>query len=390
VIDSIRRLGVSVDPTMLDFVSIALAISAADTFVRREEAPDGWCRDFRVRVRVGKPTRWQAVIPMLEDALRFLSGDSWNIELTGSGQPVPSPAKRGRLIDLRGHTCVSLFSGGLDSAIGVLDLVASGERPALVSHAYRGDQARQFQIHNQLPTRLAHFATNASPRSNEPSDVTMRTRSITFLAFGSVVASALRKLEGTKRLKLVVPENGVIALNPPLTPRRIGTLSTRTTHPHFLGMMQAILDVVGAEIELENPYRGRTKGEMLSACGDRATLRQIANTTVSCGKWKRKGVQCGRCVPCLLRRASFHAAKMRDGTPYLHEDLKVVMDSDSERDDLLAVALACRKANRVEVGPWLARSGPLPTDRAQKAAYVSVFARGMKELHGFLRARKIV
>ena len=59
---------------------------------------------------------------------------------------------------------------------------------------------------------------------------------------------------------------GFIAINPPLTNARIGSLSTRTTNPEFLGRMQDIFDAVGLRLTIINPYLERTKGEMLQEC----------------------------------------------------------------------------------------------------------------------------
>jgi hypothetical protein len=387
VMAEVRRLGVRVPQTSFDFLTVAMAVTAADTFVQRERAAaDGWTRELRVVVQLGDPVPWVTIVPLLEQALQFLSGDKWTIEVKAGGPVSPIPQSRGRVIRLDGHNCACLFSGGLDSTIGVLDLIADGHRPVLVSHAYRGDKSRQYEIWVKLPTRVSRFAANANPRSNtgEPNDVTMRTRSFNFLAYGVVVASAMERIGIPPPVRLVVPENGLIALNPPLTPRRIGALSTRTTHPHFLGLMQQVFDGLGLPVTIDNPYNEKTKGEMIRECRNLATLAQVFDRTVSCGKWKRKGIQCGRCVPCLIRRASFHAAAMADKTDYRFDDLHAVMANDNERDDLLAMAIAVRRAKRGGLGSWVAMSGPLPTDRTKRDALVNVFGRGMREMHTYL------
>ena len=116
----------------------------------------------------------------------------------------------------------------------------------------------------------------------------MRTRSFNFLAYGASVGSTLAQVRVTsKPVELFVPENGLIALNLLMTPHRIGALSTRTTHPHFLGLFQQLLDVVGLPVLVNNPYSLKTKGEMLVECLDRASLDFLVSETVSCGKWKR-------------------------------------------------------------------------------------------------------
>ncbi|MFX4393007.1 hypothetical protein ABTA65_20265, partial [Acinetobacter baumannii] len=82
----------------------------------------------------------------------------------------------------------------------------------------------------------ARFQVLANPRKVKeiPADVQMRTRSFNFIAFGALIATALSKNHfSNKIIKLYIPENGLISINPPLTPRRIGALSTRTTHPYF-------------------------------------------------------------------------------------------------------------------------------------------------------------
>lgn len=62
---------------------------------------------------------------------------------------------------------------------------------------------------------------------------------------------------------IFIPENGVISINPPLVPGRVSSLSTRTTHPMFIDMLQKfwILWVLMCSFNL--PYRFKTKGEMM-------------------------------------------------------------------------------------------------------------------------------
>jgi hypothetical protein len=103
---------------------------------------------------------------------------------------------------------------------------------------------------------------------------------------------------GVRKLSLDAVPNGIdqdarsVPVNAPLTIRRVGSLSTRTTHPHYLGLMQQVLDGLQIPADIDNPYRHRTKGEMLQEYKDQALLARVAFNTVSCGKWKRKHLQC--------------------------------------------------------------------------------------------------
>jgi len=389
VYNQLSRLNAPIDRVAFDLVSLSMAVTAADTFVSRGEAPDGWARPIRLKVALADPMRWRPTIPLLERALRFLSGDEWELHFEPDGKA--PPAFRPRVhhpISVAGCDCACLFSGGLDSLIGALDLIAQGHRPVLVSHAYTGDAARQDEMMGHLSGLAARFGAQASPtaRLGRLNDVQMRTRSFNFLALGVLAALAAPGPAG--RRTLFVPENGLIAINPPLTNRRIGALSTRTTHPHYLDLFQQVLDTVGLNVELHNPYANATKGEMIQGCLDQTRLRAMAFRSVSCGKWKRSRLQCGRCVPCLIRRASFHAAGWPDHTGYnpTGEDLLAHLNTGADPDDLMAMLQAVDRLDTIDTARWVAKTGPLPLSPAEKAARVAVIERGMREVEAFLRS----
>ena len=73
-------------------------------------------------------------------------------------------------------------------------------------------------------------------------------------------------------------------------------------------MFQELLDAAALKVTVKNPYQFKTKGEMLRDCRDQAFLSKHAADTTSCGRYARNGWKhCGRCLPCLIRRAAFHA-----------------------------------------------------------------------------------
>ena len=55
------------------------------------------------------------------------------------------------------------------------------------------------------------------------------------------------------------------------------------------------------------------------------------------------------------------------------------------RDDLMAVGRAVRRLETEDVERWVAQSGPLPADRAERRGVVEVFARGLRETGDYLR-----
>ena len=105
--------------------------------------------------------------------------------------------------------------------------------------------------------QLNHNA-NVPDSENPPSQ---RARSIVFLAYGVLVATTLARYHTGESITLYVCENGFIAVNPPLTGGRLGSLSTRTTHPVVLSSLQHILDAAELRVKIVNPYSFKTKGE---------------------------------------------------------------------------------------------------------------------------------
>lgn len=386
--DKVKRLGVTISSQAMDFLTIALAVTAADTFVRRSDAEDGWARQLSLQIPLHAPARWQHLKNDLEHALHFLSGDIWSFEFQEGGYPPPVPYRRQdrfKLIQLRGLNCVSLFSGGLDSAIGAIDLLAQGRAPLLVSHAYKGDKKHQDKIAQAFAGRYSRFQINADPHLGMgATDITMRTRSLNFLAFAAVGACAVQAITRQEEVDLFVPENGFISLNAPLTPRRTGTLSTRTTHPYFIDSIQRIFEAANIPCRIINPYQFITKGQMTAGCQNRHLLAAIVDSTVSCSHWKRSNQQCGVCVPCIIRRAALHAGGISESVGYTFNDVANVLNETDRRDDLLALRIAVAQKATRRSGPWIADSGPLPAENFQK--FQQVFLDGLNEVEAFLMA----
>jgi hypothetical protein len=216
-----------------DLLSIALSVVVADTAARRDESPDGWTRQLDLHVAVGDPVFWTAQRDLLTRQLGFLTGDIWNITwLDGGVQRVPpkTPARPEQ-------DCIVLLSGGLDSLIGAIDLVkAQGKNPYAVSQV-------------------------------------SSARSIGFLAYGVLAATALKRYHDGGHVTLYVCENGFISINPPLTGTRLGSLSTRTTHPFYIRLFQELLDAAGLRVTFANPTSSRPRARCWAPAPIRPSLR---------------------------------------------------------------------------------------------------------------------
>ena len=190
-------------------------------------------------------------------------------------------------------------------------------------------------------------------------------------------------------MSLFVCENGFISINPPLTGSRLGSLSTRTTNPIFLSQFQQLLEVAGIRVHIENPYQYITKGEMLKNCCDQALLQILATRSTSCSRFTRfKYKHCGRCLPCLIRRAAFHASDIPDTTQYVFADLSRDDLDHARFDDVRSVAMAIALWREDGVDAWV-RPALNATTLGNLSRYLGVIDRGMEELDAFFESMNI-
>lgn len=267
--------------------------------------------------------------------------------------------------------------------VGAIDLTAAGRAPVLVSQVAKGDSVRQGDFARLIAPHLNHVQLSHAAQVPSTAERSQRARSIVFLAFGALAASSI---QGDTRCSLIVPENGFISYNVPLTPLRVGSLSTRTTHPHFLRQIQDVWDGVGLNVQIENPYQHRTKGEMLVDCADQGVLASMVSSSTSCGRFGRFGYRhCGRCVPCLVRRAAFLAWGQADDTEYVYHNLS----TQSDFDDVRSVALACLRAEGEGTLRWSRNAlSSRYVDDVSEA--VELVERGLNELRALLRRAEVL
>lgn len=368
-----------------DLLSIALGVVAADHGCVRRGSSDGWTRQIELSVAVADRAFWSGQARALESALRFLTGDIWQVTFAEGGIS-PKPPRNAKPRD---ETLACLLSGGLDSLIGAIDIVAKGELPLLVSQVSQGDKTHQAYFARQICGDGHHLQLNHIVDTPGESETSQRARSIIFLAYGVLAATALKSYASSGMATLVVPENGFISLNVPLTPLRLGSLSTRTTHPVFMARFQAILNAAGLRVQLSNPYQLKTKGQMLGDCKNQKLLEKLAGSTTSCGRYARTGfTQCGRCVPCLIRRAAFHRWNGADPTNYKYKDLSRRGSEYRGFDDVRAAAMAIEYVKRYGVERWTA--GALNSAQLGNVSkYMDVAGRGLEEVKAFLDAAKV-
>lgn len=386
LIREVLRSGLSPSVNSWDFLTLALAVNAADLAVVRAPSADGWTRTIDLQVALVDPAPFLPLRAEIAEALRFLTGDFWRLDFVTGGEPPP----RSTVVREYHADCVSLLSGGLDSLVGALDLTALGQRPLFVSQIAKGDSPTQIRYADRVGGSGRHIQWNHNVKVAHPTERSTRGRSIVFFAFAALAADALAQQRGS-RVTVYVPENGLISLNIPLNAGRAGSLSTKTTHPVFMTRLQGVWDALGIPGVLYRPYAYLTKGEMLLGCRDQANLAQLAPSSTSCGRYGYYGYRhCGRCVPCMVRRASFMRAGMADNSPkgYVFNNLNLSRP-ETGADDIGAVARAVLNIQAMGAATFSAGQFAFaqPDERRQ---FEGVVARGFAELGALLSSHGIL
>jgi 7-cyano-7-deazaguanine synthase in queuosine biosynthesis len=292
---------------------------------------------------------------------------------------------------------VVLVSGGADSAVGALvsrSQLGNDEGHLLLSHVGSKTLATfQDEVASTVERLLPgpsqeHLAIGLRRRAAQidgtsfTSEASSRSRSLLFLSLGLAA-------ESIHDVPLWIPENGFASLNPPLSPDRRGSLSTRTTHPRFLEDLSGILQRIGAQAEIHNPFADLTKGEMFITASELVGADEASaflSATHSCAHSDQRFIgfgvdrQCGVCFGCIVRRASFKAAGLNDATKYVSGgSARVDRWLAGKSVELAMRGFVQRGARGVDIAAM-----SLPASYSPKDA-LDLCQRGCAELEGYLK-----
>lgn len=319
--DRVRAAAMAeLDPRLLDLLDIAATVFSADGSIKRgggtrPRMGSGWRRRFEITMGVRRPRLWNSpeVASALTEAGEFLTEDTFVFRF----RQAEAGAARQPFLDLdpSGATFsaedVILFSGGLDSFSGALEVLSSGTgNVILVTHRSAAKAIpRQVELGTFLaerfPGRVLHIHVHARRVGEEAVDNTQRSRSFLFAALGQLVAHAF----GAKRIRFF--ENGVISHNLPLTPQIVGSMATRTTHPLSMLKLNQLMRLVGPDArQIDNSYQWLTKTEVVRRISENGGAGMIPRA-VSCTSIREQTIlhtHCGSCSQCMDRRFAILAA----------------------------------------------------------------------------------
>jgi len=405
--DYIRCRG-AINELAFEFAYFCAIIYGCDRSEKRDViGGDRWTREFDVIIPVSDPVLWNQAASVAQSALEFLTGDLWHLRFISYvepllGHPFRSHRRKFRKRSRMTGDVVSLFSGGLDSLIGVINwlednpdskIVLASTYDAMAENA-KSDQSRLLAyLKDEYPSRYQYFVARAGV-CNDGVDGNFRSRSLAFI--GNAILAASFVGAGAP---VLIPENGAIALNFPLTPARAGSMSTRTVHPLFINLLNEFLQALGLQHIVENSYRLYTKGEMVQQCLNPVFLHKVYADSVSCGKrgfdrkhWSDKHAHgCGVCVPCIFRRAALLSAGYAE-EGYGHD----VLDRLSWGRDILkhngdlqaAIDFVESAYSSDEI--WSMAKGSTRLDISQKEDYISLVQRLRDEVAVWLKSVNLI
>ena len=348
----------------IDMLYLSLAVFAADRLILRETGEDAWSRKIELYMPVLCVDKWNVCQSLVEEMLNFLTGDRWNISK------------------------ICMFSGGLDSCIGALNLLCDKEDASdtvFVSHYGGGKGTVEYQgmlkdaFINRFNVDESNFVQNYAAivtKKGDKKEDTTRSRSFMFFSHAIAYASAMGK-----EIELIIPENGLISLNIPLAYTRTGTSSTRTTHPHYMKMLQELIAELGLQVKIKNPFQFKTKGEMILECKDRDFLQEILDKTMSCShpdvgrhQGMKTTMHCGYCLPCTIRRAAILKGKLHDTSTYFDSRYKKLPVA---RQAYRTYKCAFNNFDENNAFLRIQESGPIGENIEQ---FADLYVRGMKEM----------
>lgn len=318
----------NVSPRLTDLLEIAAYVYSADCATQRgtewlDESVEAWGRDFHFVIPVRDLAFWSRkdVNDSLRAFLRFLSDDTYDFTF----HPLEKERALQEYIELGdaddwpfyGTDRVIMFSGGLDSLAGAVEMAEQGSKLVLVSHRPVSTMSKRqkllFQeLRKTYATPMIHVPVWINKSMKYGREHTQRSRSFLYSAVGTVVAESV-KAKGVRFF-----ENGIVSLNLPVAEEVLRARASRTTHPFVLDMFSQFYSLITERpFTIDNPYLFNTKTEVVAKLSGSKGV-SLAGRTCSCAHAMFKSKEqwhCGTCSQCIDRRFAMLGAALEQYDP---------------------------------------------------------------------------
>lgn len=305
----------------LDLLEIASYVYAADRDISRGEKEaveyQSWSRSIVYYIRVRDYNFWnqEKIREALQDVLLFMTGDAEMTFYFESGHSTPPT----NLFDSDGiglatddtEFYVTLFSGGIDSLCGAIDLLENTQgKIVLVSHQSRSGIIKTQRnlieaLEQKYRNRILHYKFECTFRGHRAVEETQRTRSFLYAS----IAYAIATIYGKKCISIY--ENGVTSINLRRREDLANARASRTTHPQTIGKLSLLFSLIGEDdFQIHHPYLLLTKAEVIEKLKTYSV--NILSSSVSCSRTFHttgEATHCGCCFQCIDRRIAAHAVE---------------------------------------------------------------------------------
>ncbi len=306
-----------------DLLDLAVAIYTADWHSKRMHDIQA---DIHISLPVRYPEIWQSnkIQEQLQSLLYWYTEDNWEFSFTKAvhGISLPQSSK----LPILGEKEVALWSAGLDSFTGLIRRIESNTADEYLlfgtgsNGLIHARQKRLMKGNDHIKGLRAIFSGRVGYQrlliqyrwnKNIANNSEFRVRGLAFILLGAVTAY----LEGQSSLHIY--ENGIGAINLPLSDAEVGLDHARSVHPISLARIEKFLNTIFGNFKILNSFWDQTKGQMCAHIVHQRDLQKLAFQTLTCDRLPRiEGRQCGYCTSCLLRRQALLWANVHDETVY--------------------------------------------------------------------------
>ena len=277
------------NPRMKDLREIAAYVFSANVKICRDFPrpvyPAAPARSFRFHINVRDYDFWsqQDNKDLLEELFFFMSGDD-NYRFNFYKMPPGAKLEKGPVWNPHSEEhLITLFSGGLDSVAGLIELLETTRKKIiLVSHqaglpeiALR--QNKLFSIISDLyPGRCGHFRFQCDVPNIHFDDKTIGTRGFLYITEAFIRARVFNQDN------LYVFENGISSLGFDKVFSSAINSAGRQYHPKTLGLLGILFSrITEKEFTIKQPFLFRTKAQVIEVLND-YNKQDLLKHTISC------------------------------------------------------------------------------------------------------------
>lgn len=353
---------------ILDLLQIAAYVFCGDRMANRGKRNsvnnDAWARSFEFHIPVMDMDFWNTdkVKKALNAALTFMTGDrSFNFVFS---QTDKNPAEvKNKQLSLFSHerhdigeaenTDIMLFSGGLDSLAGAVQMLNEDMRRSLCFVSHRSNKSVTHTqnalieaLNKKHGNRVTQYSFECCNHNGLKSkEETQRTRIFLFTAIAFSLCNCYDKHS------FYVYENGITSLNLSKQADVINARASRTTHPKTLGLLRKFYKILDPSFDIIAPYYSQTKAEIVEVFRKYNEENLIASS-VSCSSSRTKPGQaphCGCCSQCIDRRFSLYAAGLNEYDAEYANDFISAFPDDDKDETKQRIYITMRLANLEDI-----------------------------------------